>query len=55
MNCLQAPQGNVKIFLLEDIAIAVNFFDPSDNAFEKATRSAQIHNENEAHSIFVPV
>ena len=37
------------------MAIAVNFFSPSETAFVNATRSAQILREYEALSTFVPV
>ena len=55
MNCRQAPHGYIKSFLLEEMAMAVNFFSPSETALENATRSAQILRDYEALSTFVPV
>jgi hypothetical protein len=54
-TCLQAPHGDVNLGLSEAIAIAANFFTPSEIALKAAVRSAQIVNPKELFSILQPV
>ena len=54
-NCLHIPQGYVKSFDEDTIAIFVNSLYPSDTAFMAAHRSAHIVAPYQTFSILHPV